>query len=486
MLPAPSRSSTVTLDILPPGARLDFGRRFLPEALARTDCIAFLSEPERRVLNQIRGHEYLALFGLVEEFILPFVLDHARPQLNGDDHRVRALLNFAGEEAKHIHLFRLFHRRFTDGFGTPCEAIGPAEAIAAEVLRHDPLAVALVILQIEWMTQRHYLDSVRDDGELDPLFKSLLKHHWMEEAQHAKLDTLMVEALAEGRDEAGIQAAIDGYLEIGAFLDGGFEAQAGFNLDAFERATGRRSARPSAGSCRRSSTRRCAGPISARAWSIPKFVATLAALSPSPATASPPSRRLSPDPPKEIDSCSTSPSARRSTASTSPRSTNRRRRARDDARRQVAFRVRTDWKGQTEAKSTVDSYTLAGEVVPRSFTIVADEPHELLGTRAAPNPQELLMSAVNACMVVGYVAQASVRGITLDACRIETEGELDLRGFLGMDESVPAGYRRISYTVFLEGDGTREQYEEIHQAVMATSPNYFNMAQPIQMVGRLA
>ena len=155
-------------------------------------------------------------------------------------------------------------------------------------------------------------------------------------------------------------------------------------------------------------------------------------------------------------------------------------------RGQVAFRVRTEWKGQTKSESTVDSYTLAGEVVPRSFTIVADEPHELLGTNAAPNPQELLMSAVNACMMVGYVAQASVRGITLDSCRIETEGELDLRGFLGIDEAVPAGYRRISYTVFLEGDGSREQYEEIHQAVMATSPNYFNMAQPIQMVGRLA
>jgi len=158
----------------------------------------------------------------------------------------------------------------------------------------------------------------------------------------------------------------------------------------------------------------------------------------------------------------------------------------DPRKGQVAFRVKTEWKGQTKSESTVDSYTLAGEVVPRSFTIVADEPHELLGTNAAPNPQELLMSAVNACMMVGYVAQASIRGITLDACRIETEGELDLRGFLGIDENVPVGYRRITYTVFLEGDGTREQYEDIHQAVMATSPNYFNMAQPIQMVGRLA
>ena len=80
--------------------------------------------------------------------------------------------------------------------------IGPSEAIGAEVLRHDPLAVALVILMIEWMTQQHYLGSIRDDGDLDPLFKSLMKHHWMEEAQHAKLDTLIVEALAEGRSES--------------------------------------------------------------------------------------------------------------------------------------------------------------------------------------------------------------------------------------------------------------------------------------------
>ncbi|HEX8261924.1 MAG TPA: diiron oxygenase [Allosphingosinicella sp.] len=238
VLASSARAAWQVEDVLPQGAKLDFGRRFLPEALARTDSIAFLSGDEKRVLNQIRGHEYLSLFGLVEEFILPFVLDHARPQLNGDDHRVRALLTFAGEEAKHIHLFRLFHERFTEGFGTACASIGPAEAIAAEVLRHDPLSVALVILQLEWMTQSHYLDSIRDDRDLDPLFKSLLRHHWIEEAQHAKLDTLMVEALAEGRDEAGIQVAIDGYLEIGAFLDAGLAEQARLDIDAFERATG--------------------------------------------------------------------------------------------------------------------------------------------------------------------------------------------------------------------------------------------------------
>lgn len=227
-------------EVLPPEARLDFSCIFMPENLARTAAIEFLSDDEKRVLNQIRGHEYLTIFGLVEEFILPFVIDHARPQLSGDDDRIRALLNFAGEEAKHIDLFKRFHKRFTDSFGTQCDVIGPPEAVAAEVLRHDPLSVALAILQIEWMTQSHYLDSVREDCGIDPLFKSLLKHHWMEEASHARLDQLMVEALADGRDEAGIQSSIDEYLEIGMFLDNGLKAQVGFNLDAFERATGRK------------------------------------------------------------------------------------------------------------------------------------------------------------------------------------------------------------------------------------------------------
>jgi uncharacterized OsmC-like protein len=151
----------------------------------------------------------------------------------------------------------------------------------------------------------------------------------------------------------------------------------------------------------------------------------------------------------------------------------------------VQFRVKTEWLGQTRSQSTVDGYRIGGKEVDRKFKLVADEPCELLGTDSAPNPQELLMSAVNACMMVGYVAQASVRGIRLDSCTIETQGELDLRGFLGLDATVPAGYRRIDYIVSMKGDGTREQYEEIHRAVMATSPNYFNMAQPIQMNGTL-
>jgi hypothetical protein len=227
-------------DVLRVDQDLDFSRNFMPESLARTAALgSFLDPFERRALNQISAHQYLSIFGIVEEFILPFLLDHAREVVNDDDWRIRALLNFAGEEAKHIHLFKRFHAAFERGFPVECQVIGPSADIGAEVLRHDPLAVGLVILMIEWMTQEHYLGSIRDDGDLDPLFKSLMLHHWKEEAQHAKLDTLIVQALAEGRTEEQIDKAIDEFFEIGAFLDGGLQQQEAFNLDALEAAIGR-------------------------------------------------------------------------------------------------------------------------------------------------------------------------------------------------------------------------------------------------------
>jgi len=221
-------------DIIGNGRTLDFSKLFMPENLARVDGLTFLTPTERRTLNQIRGHAYLSIFGLVEEFIVPFVLDHARPLINGEDYRTRAFLEFAAEEAKHIHLFRRFRQEFLRGFPVECKVIGPADAVAKHILSHHPLSVALVILHIEWMTQRHFLDSVHDDGTLDEQFKSLLKHHWMEEAQHAQLDTLMVESIAETMTPAEIDKAFDGYLEIGGFLDNGLKQQTAFDLEAFE------------------------------------------------------------------------------------------------------------------------------------------------------------------------------------------------------------------------------------------------------------
>lgn len=220
-------------DVLPDDAQLDLRQRLLPDALAGTDGLDFLSPTERLALNHIRGNSYLRIFGLVEEFILPFVVDHARTRLAEHDVVARSLLQFASEEAKHIHLFRRFAARFDEAFRSECRMIGPAASIVTAVLSHHPIGIGLITLHIEWMTQRHYVESVRD-GDIDPLMKRLLKCHFVEEAQHARLDGLIVEELVARAAPDAIRRGVADYHRILAFLDAGFVQQVEFDLEALE------------------------------------------------------------------------------------------------------------------------------------------------------------------------------------------------------------------------------------------------------------
>jgi hypothetical protein len=226
-------------DLIGGDRQLDFCKPFLPEALAGVGGITNLDAREKLLLNQIRGNSYLHIFAFVEEFILPFMLDYARAAVHGDTLEVRALLTFAEEEAKHIHLFQRFAEEFKRGFGVACGVIGPAADVAKVVLGHSQLGVALLILHIEWMTQVHYTDSVKDDQDLDPRFKSLLRHHWMEEAQHAKLDTLLVEEIASAADAAGIDKGFKDFAALGSAINGLLAQQVQLDLVSLEQAAGR-------------------------------------------------------------------------------------------------------------------------------------------------------------------------------------------------------------------------------------------------------
>jgi len=226
-------------DIIGGEHRLDFSRPFLPESFARTAELTFLSPGEQLALNHIRAHGYLAMFELVERCILPFIEEHIPSEPRQDDFRSPALAQFAEEEKKHIELFVRFRREFEEGFGTPCGFIGPAEEIGAAIRSHTALGLAIFTLGIEWGTQRHYVESVRDDASLDPQFKSLLKHHWLEESQHAKLDALVFEEMAARRSAEEIEAGVEDFLAIGGFVDAGLKMQAELDCASLEAATGR-------------------------------------------------------------------------------------------------------------------------------------------------------------------------------------------------------------------------------------------------------
>lgn len=148
----------------------------------------------------------------------------------------------------------------------------------------------------------------------------------------------------------------------------------------------------------------------------------------------------------------------------------------------LGFEVTTRWTGQFRSESRPGPIRMGnGDLIERHQVILADEPEEILGSNEAPNPQELLMAALNACMTVGYVAGAAKRGISLSRLEIQTSGTLDLRGFFALSDSVPPGYAGLQYVVRIAGNGTPEQFAEIHAEVQATSPNFDNLARAIRI-----
>jgi hypothetical protein len=238
-------------DVLPSGARLDFTKKFLPDSLVGASGIGFLSADEQLKLNQIRGNSYAYLFGFVEEYIIAMTTKLATAEVFGDLDALRALLRFSEEEVKHQKLFQLFNKLFEEQLGQAPSFIGPAAAVAETILRNSPMAVLLITLHIELMTQCHWVEFVSrsggggggggggNDGELDPLFKSLLKNHWLEEAQHAKIDTLELQKLADDASPDQIERAVDEYIGILKALSGLLSEQARHDIETLERVISR-------------------------------------------------------------------------------------------------------------------------------------------------------------------------------------------------------------------------------------------------------
>lgn len=135
------------------------------------------------------------------------------------------------------------------------------------------------------------------------------------------------------------------------------------------------------------------------------------------------------------------------------------------------FRAETEWEDALKATTTIDAFEQAGETIhTREFTLQGDEPEQILGERTAPNAVELLLGALGSCLSVGYAANAAAMDIELDDLRFEMEGDVDLRGFLGISEDVRPGYETIRCTTYVSTDAPEEQLEELRERVEATSP----------------
>jgi hypothetical protein len=221
------------------GRRFDLSKRFLPNSLSGVDEIESLDEAEKLKLNQIMGNAYCHLFAFVEEFIVPTVMEEALDNPYGEEVRQRSLVRFTEDELKHQALFRRSIELFNEQFGFTPQLIPGREAVAAVVRSKSKLAVMTLIDIIEWFVQVHYTEHVLDRTDLDGLFRDLLKYHWLDEAQHAKLDTMLIAEMVEDIPMADRETAIDEVIELGGAVDGLLQQQIGLNIDALEAVTGR-------------------------------------------------------------------------------------------------------------------------------------------------------------------------------------------------------------------------------------------------------
>lgn len=221
------------------GRDFDFNKRFLPDRIAGVDGITCLNSEEKLKLNQIRGNSYCHIFAFVEEYIIPMVMDHARRDVFGDETRLRYLLRFAEDETKHQDMLRQAMQQFEVGFGVSCGTIAGREEVAKVVLGKSPLAVLLLTSLIEWFTQLHYVEHVRDSDNLDPLFHDILRYHWIDEAQHAKADSVLISEIAGDLTETEREEAVDQLLDLGMAVDGLLAQQVDLDIASLEAVTGR-------------------------------------------------------------------------------------------------------------------------------------------------------------------------------------------------------------------------------------------------------
>jgi len=109
------------------------------------------------------------------------------------------------------------------------------------------------------------------------------------------------------------------------------------------------------------------------------------------------------------------------------------------------FRARNTWMGGNHNRSTVSGFFGAKQEIAhqQTFTMDADEPAILAGHDQGANPVEHLLHALASCLTTSMVAHAAVRGIEIEEVESELEGDIDLRGFLGLAPEVPKGYTEI-------------------------------------------
>ena len=213
--------------------QLDTDSKYLPDSLSLVAQLPFLNPGQQRLLSQVQGRTYAYLFGLLERCINAKMLELGREHSLGDQTAVAALLKFVQEELKHQELFRRVEKLADIALPAGYRMTTDPDSAAAAMMTKSTWAVLALTCFVEIFTQVHYLHSIRDDDQLSPLFKDVFYYHWIEEAQHAKLDELEWKRVHDAMQPEAIDAAVSDFIELLRMVEGILQAQASADGEYF-------------------------------------------------------------------------------------------------------------------------------------------------------------------------------------------------------------------------------------------------------------
>ena len=128
------------------------------------------------------------------------------------------------------------------------------------------------------------------------------------------------------------------------------------------------------------------------------------------------------------------------------------------------FRAVNRWVGGGHNRSTIQGFYGAGEedrTRAAAFVLDADEPPLLLGKDQGANPVEFVLHALAACLTTSMVYHAAARGIRIDSVESRLDGDLDLRGFLGVSDNVRRGYQQIRVKCQVTSDAAADELQQL-------------------------
>lgn len=146
------------------------------------------------------------------------------------------------------------------------------------------------------------------------------------------------------------------------------------------------------------------------------------------------------------------------------------------------FRVKNEWVEGAHCRTTIKDFWAGGAEDTsreRAHVLEGDEPVSLLGEDHGPNATEALLHALGACLNASFIYHAADQGVKVEKLEFEIEGELDLNGFLGIDENVPSNFQQIRVKCKVKADASREKLEELCEYAQKRSPVFNSVSRPV-------